>query len=351
MRQGRREGFGCAAALRVLVLAAALLSHQAAAEEPTPSRYPAGQESEQVVGSAADEYSVRTFSRDGRQLQLLLSKQFDAQMQANLVDWAQFIAAALTEVYGHWPRQHWQISVAPTSASSNDPIPWAQVHRGEVDSVEFFTSANASSAELENTWTGYHELAHLLIPYQGWGDAWFSEGLASYYQNVLQARAGVLSEQQMWQRLYDGFARGKAETRFNGQSLQTVSKQMRSNGGYMRVYWGGAWYFLAADTRLRLQSGGRRSLDNALRQLNDCCADQQLSARQIVNRLDELNRLALFSTLYDEVASSTEVLPFQDIFASMGIDIIEGAVHLQQEGPGARLRQQIAVGTSDRPGL
>jgi hypothetical protein len=35
----------------------------------------------------------------------------------------------------------------------------------------------------------------------------------------------------------------------------------------------------------------------------------------------------------------------------MGIDIIDGEVHLQQEGPGARLRQQIAVGTSDRPGL
>lgn len=337
------------AALAITVTSVA--SSLAAAEAPPLTRDSPFPESKHKHGPAKDQYSTRTFSSDGRQLQLLLHKRFNPAMQTNLVEWAQYIANALSKVYGHWPRRHWQISVAPASASASDPIPWAQVHRGEIDRVEFFTSTNASSTELQQAWTSYHELAHLLIPYRGWGDAWFSEGLASYYQNVLQARVGILSEQQMWQRLYDGFERGRAETRFNGQSLQTVSQQLQSNGGYMRVYWGGAWYFLAADTRLRLQSGGRHTLDSALEALNDCCANEQLSARQIVDRLDELNRLVLFNNLYDEVASATEALPLQDIFASMGIDIIDGKVHLQREGPGARLRQQIALGTSGSSGL
>ena len=96
--------------------------------------------------------------------------------------------------------------MTPAPAAGSDPIPWAQVHRSEVDRVEFLTSPGATYADLKRAWTGYHELAHLLIPYRGWGDSWFSEGLATYYQNVLQARAGVLDEQQMWQKLYEGLA-------------------------------------------------------------------------------------------------------------------------------------------------
>ena len=112
----------------------------------------------------------------------------------------------------------------------------------------------------------------------------------------------------------------------------------------MRVYWSGAWYFLAADTRLRLQSGGQRNLDLALAELNSCCGNQSLSVPEIVSRLDQLNRVVLFGILYDELTVSTRVPPFESIFASLGIDVVDGRVRLQEDGPGARLRQQIATG-------
>ena len=136
--------------------------------------------------SAGD--SRHLLQRDGRQLEILISPQFTPQMQDRLLVWIEYISDALHQVYGHWPARHWQISITPTAASASDPIPWAQVHRGDINQIEFFTSADASSEDLKRAWTSYHELAHLLIPYRGWGDAWFSEGLASYYQNILQAR-------------------------------------------------------------------------------------------------------------------------------------------------------------------
>lgn len=291
--------------------------------------------------ATGDSASRHILERDGRQLEVLINPQFTSEMQGVLLLWIEYISGALRQVYGHWPASHWGISVAPAAASASDPIPWAQVHRGEVNRVEFFTSADTSLEELQRAWTGYHELSHLLIPYQGWGDAWFSEGVASYYQNILQARIGLISEREMWQKLYDGFQRGLAETRFDGEPLQSVSDHLRENGGFMRVYWSGAWYFLAADTRLRLQSGGQLSLDKALKKLNDCCADQSLSVPEIVARLDELNRVLLFNTLYDEVATATTVPAFGNIFASMGIDVVDGEVYLQDTGPGARLRKGI----------
>jgi hypothetical protein len=279
--------------------------------------------------------------RDDRRLQLLISAEFDQDQRIQLTRWVEFIASALAQVYGHWPRHRWQISIAPAAAADHDLIPWGQVHRDKIDRVEFYTAPRATAEQLKHEWTGYHELAHLLIPYQGYGDTWFSEGLASYYQNILQSRAGILTEQQTWQKLYDGFMRGRAQAEFDGQPLASVSNAMRKNGGFMRVYWSGAWYVLAIDTRLRQQSRGQLTLDHALRKLNDCCADEHLSVREMVERLDELNEVALFTPMYEEVRVSEAVPGFEKIFASLGVSIVDGEVRLQQVGPGAQLRRQV----------
>ena len=145
-------------------------------------------------------------------------------------------------------------------------------------------------------------------------------------------------------KLYDGFQRGLAETGFDGESLGAVSDNMRKNGGFMRVYWSGACYFLTADARLRLQSGGELNLDRALEKLNDCCSDQSLSVPQMVVKLDQLNRVLLFDSLYEQFAIATTVPPFDPIFATMGIDVVDGEVRLQETGPGARLRREIVEG-------
>ena len=261
--------------------------------------------------------------------------------------WTDFIADALWRVYGRWPRAQWAIVVEPASGSADDPIPWGQVQRGPVDRVEFFILPNASAEELKQAWTGYHELAHLLIPYRGWGDAWFSEGLATYYQNLMQARSGILSEQQMWQKLHDGFMRGRADLRFDGEPLNSVSDGMREHGGFMRVYWSGAWYFLAADTRLRRQSEGRQNLDLALEKLNRCCRDARLSVPEIVARLDQLNDVVLFQPLYEELRSSTQLPPFEPMFDRLGVAVEGGLVELRSDAPDAYLRRKMVA----RPSL
>lgn len=294
----------------------------------------------------ADDGFRQFFYRDGRQLEVIINSEFSADARDNLVDWIDHISEALRNVYGHWPHEYWQVAIAPTAARGSDPIPWAQVLRSPATRVEFYTTANPTLEELRSDWTGYHEMAHLLIPYRGWGDYWFTEGLASYYQNVLQARAGIITEQQMWQKLYDGFQRGIAEKRFNGRPLSDVSKNMRVDGGFMRVYWSGACYFLAADTRLRLQSAGALTLDDALAKLNACCGQSSMSVPHIVTKLDQLNHVTIFGELYEEFVDATEFPSFDMLFASLGVKVINGVVVLQQDGPEARLRRAIVEGAN-----
>lgn len=291
-----------------------------------------------TVRAASDREPVLLTHGD-QTLQLNIGEGFNPDSHQDLTDWATHISNALLQVFGRWPRDRWRMVVEPASGSTSDPIPWGQVNRGPVDTVTFYVLPSASAEALQNNWTSYHELSHLLIPYKGSGDAWFSEGLASYYQNILQIRAGVLSEEQMWQKLLDGFMRGRQQSEFDGRPLVRVSDEMPGNGAFMRVYWSGAWYFLAADVQLRQQSGGRVGLDQALAALNRCCANESLSALAIAQRLDHENRVVLFEPLFQQARASLAVPDFETLYASLGIQIEEGQITLQDEGPGAELRQ------------
>lgn len=284
-------------------------------------------------GAATNLYDDR-----GGRLEIHLEEGLSAVEQVEMQRWIEGIAASLADIYGHWPRRHWRVFVQGTSGASSDPIPWAQVNRGEVDEVHFYVIASTPGEQLLQEWTGYHELAHLLIPYRGWGDTWFSEGLASYYQNLLQARSGIISEQQLWQKLYEGFQRGRNDRQFDGQSLRSVSARLRSSGGFMRVYWSGAWYFLAADLHLRASGGNHASLDRALQKLNRCCADRAMSVPEMVRRLDSLEGGRLFQQLYDSVVVSTAVPDFESLFASLGLRVHHDQVILEGTPQQAALR-------------
>lgn len=290
--------------------------------------------------AAADEFNT-VLSHNESNVELSVSPDYNAKTRADIQRWIAALSDSLLQVYGRWPKQEWQIIVAPASARGVDPVPWARIHRGPIDRVELYTAPRARFDELMRASTGYHELAHLLIPYRGWGDVWFSEGLASYYQYILQARSGGINETQFWQALHDGFESGRLDSQFRGEALGDIDDRLREEGGYSRIYWSGAWYFLNIDIRLRRQSRGNQTLDTALDALNRCCAEQSLSVAQMVEKLDVLNGVLLFQRMYGKSQRSTAIPSAAPLFASLGIDLIDGKVHLQQVGPGAILRQAI----------
>ncbi|NND67517.1 MAG: hypothetical protein HKN19_08020 [Halioglobus sp.] len=292
--------------------------------------------------SAAQENDEPLAEYRGSRLYLELSPDYSPRTAANVQRWVRFVGASLLQVYGRWPRDAWRVSAAPASAPGSDPVPWAQVHRGDVDTIEFYTAPRAELEQLKRAYTGYHEAAHLLIPYRGWGDLWFSEGLATYYQHILQARSGVISEGRLWQLLYDGFEVGRRDTRWHGQPLAAIGSNAGSDGADMHVYWSGALYFLRADVRLRRQSGGEMSLDKALAALNACCRDERLSVPDMVQRLDQFNDVLLFEPLYHKTRATSGIAATESLFASLGIEIVEGRVALQEFGPGAALRRGIS---------
>lgn len=217
--------------------------------------------------------------------------------------WLTRAAGAVATLYGRFPVDTAQILVVP-GARGNEPVPWAFVLRGGTPSVHFFINQRYPLSEFLTDWTAVHELSHLLLPYVRPEDAWLSEGTASYYQNVLRARAGMMPADEAWQRLHSGFRRGMRS--MPGITLSDATERMYRDGGFMRVYWHGAAMMLIADQRLRARTQGRESLDTAFAKLRDCCLAPETGwqARTLFAKLDELTGDTVFGELLAEQNAS-----------------------------------------------
>src|SRR5690606_4452079 len=128
--------------------------------------------------------------------------------------------------------------------SRGEPVPLGLARRGGVASVLLLVDETADLAALRADWVAVHELFHLLWPRIERADAWLSEGLATYYQEVLRARHGLISQRDAIQHLVDGLARGARAD--GGLPLGEESARMRATHSYTRVYWSGAAFAFAA---------------------------------------------------------------------------------------------------------
>ncbi len=174
-------------------------------------------------------------------------------------------ARAASLLFGHFPVPRALVIAVPGDRSGPG---FGMALRGGGPAVVIFLGRHPSGASLANDWTATHEFLHLGVPRLPPEDAWLFEGLASYYTEVVRARAGIISPAQAYQHLLEGFERGRS----NGSSLslREESRQMHERHSYYRVYWAGAALAFLTDVEARRASGP--TLDGALRSFAECCA-------------------------------------------------------------------------------
>ncbi len=291
---------------------------------------------------AIGRFKVQTIHSGGAQIKLAAIGKLSSRQRTKIGAWISQTADSLTSVYNRFPQQRTQVLVVPIG-NRKDAVPWAHVLRGGGIGIEFFIDENRALDEYTSDWTATHEFSHLLLPYVTGRDRWLSEGLASYYQNVLRARDGRLSEQQAWQKLHEGFERAR-----NGSYQGSLARASRAGyGATMRIYWSGAAMMLKADAELRRLSSGRQSLDSALARLNTCCLqnDKRWRARDLLEQLDTLTGTTVFSELYNEHIKNDKRFPdVSETFAQLGVNTREPRVKLEPKAPWSRIRYYIMNG-------
>ncbi len=298
-----------------------------------PLRTPSGWTSRSAVGR----FTQHRFAVPGSDVRVALLGHLDTGQQDTLTRFIRRSVDAVTPVFGRFPRRHVQVVVVPLGRRG-EPVPWAHVIRGGGPSVQFYVDPTRPLAEFDADWTATHEFSHLLAPYVARQDRWLSEGLASYYQNVLRARDGRLDEREAWQAMAEGFRRGLRATR-----RETLERAMERGSGTMRVYWTGAAMMLQADVALRRHTDNAQSLDTALAGLMDCCFSEgrHWRARELLETLDRVSGTDVFMSVYRDNNERMDFPDFASVFAFLGVVVPDGGIRLEADAPGVAVRRAI----------
>ena len=284
------------------------------------------------LGHANTDSQQAAINIGDQRLVTVFNSGFSAAQRQKLRQWITAVAKASTHVYGHLPLATTTIQFI-AYRSSRGPVPFGTINRQAPQGIRFYVNPDHPLDAFINDWTAYHEFSHLMIPSPGDDALWFSEGLASYYQNIIMGRSGVYSPLQAWQRLYAGFVRGANDTKMQHLSLKQLSPRMRQTRSFMRVYWSGAYYFFAVDIALRKQ---QQSLDKVLAQLQQCCLDQRRdwTVLQLIDKLDELSGTDIFSREYAAVIHAKSLQGFEARFADIGLLVVDGKLIANGAGNG-----------------
>lgn len=233
---------------------------------------------------------------------------------------------------------------------SRRPITFGRVRRGDPPRIDLQVHPDATLPELFDDWRGFHEFAHLMIPFPGNDDIWFTEGLASYYQHLLQVRAGVIAPDEAWRRLAKGFLRGLNDFNGAGRTLRELSPDMWRERAFKRVYWTGAAYFLRVDLRLRRESGGRHSLDRVIGEFARCCMHSpgKSDAESLIERFGVLSMPRVWKEEYAGMIDAPARPDIGEAMARLGIEISDAGVELLDTPDARRLRRTIATGAPGR---
>ncbi|HEX3774577.1 MAG TPA: hypothetical protein VHV51_08945 [Polyangiaceae bacterium] len=212
----------------------------------------------------------------------------EAEVEAWLGDGAR--AASL--LFGRFPLAHAVVLGVP---GARGRASFGMALRGGGPAVVILLDRFADAASLASDWTSTHEFLHLGVPRLPPEDAWLFEGLATYYTEVVRARAGAISPAAAYQHLLDGFERGRKHA--GERTLREASAAMRQNHDFYRVYWSGA--ALAFLTDVAARRAGGPTLDAALRSFADCCAasEEDWDAERVLAKLDAELGAPRFATI------------------------------------------------------
>lgn len=283
---------------------------------------------------------------DGTELRIAVVDAPSQQRSDDLHDWLREVAHATRTAYGRFPVRSAQVLVIEIGSRSNRPVPWGQTTRAAGVAVQLFVRRDSRIRELRADWTAIHEFSHFFHPNLGDQGRWLAEGLASYYQNVLRARAGIVSEAYAWERLDAGFGRGRNSAA--GISLAELSKSprkrvFRQNLGspVMRIYWAGAAFWLEAAIALHRERG--ISLEQVLAAYSQCCLLEahQVDPDAFIARLDALSQSKVFSRLAIEHTTLRHFPNLNDSYQRLGLNISSGHAVLSDDPAASALRKQI----------
>jgi hypothetical protein len=246
--------------------------------------------------------------------------------------WIAQAVDAIAHYYGTFPVRRTLVIVAPGTARHTE----GETLGDGGPSVILRTGSDLTEATVARDWVATHELLHVTMPSIPREDMWLSEGIATYVEPIVRARAGLVPVAQYWADLIEGLPKGLPEP--GDQGLERTHT-------WGRTYWGGALFCFLADLRIREETRDAKSFDDALRGI--VAEGDDVGAHWSVLRFlqtgDRATGTNVLIDLYRTLALRAEPTDLDALWKRLGVRRAQGRVLFDDTAPLAALRRSITA--------
>lgn len=257
---------------------------------------------------------------------------FTGREQA-VLGWIERCARAVAGYYGAFPVPELAIEVRDGGAG----IRGAQAFPSSPPRITISVGERASAADFERNWSMTHEMVHLAFPDVPPAQHWIEEGLATFVEPIARARAGWITEEDVWAEWVENMPLGLPKAGDGG---------LDGTDDWGRTYWGGALFCLVSAVALLEQSGGRQGLDDALRAI--VAAGGNISVRWPLERALRAGDAATGGSALLDTYASMKDAPLQVDLAALwrrlGVAREANGIRFDDAAPLAGVRRALIAG-------
>jgi hypothetical protein len=253
----------------------------------------------------------------------------DAAIHRAIVD----AATSLAEYLHGFARRDALVLVVPAATGAGVD---GKTLGGGGRSVLLRVARDASADLLRESWVPTHELVHASLPSFGPEHRWLEEGIATYVEPIVRARAGVIPSEHVWRDLVESAPKGLPSA--NDEGLERT----RSWG---RTYWGGAVFCLAADVEIRARTSGARSFDDVLRAMvaTGASVAERWDVERFLAIADDATGTHVVRELFQRLALAPGRVDLDAMWRELGVRAEGGTVVLDDAAPRASIRRAITA--------
>jgi hypothetical protein len=238
-----------------------------------------------------------------------------------IITWVRRAAVAVTNYLGRYPVENLYIGI---HAGDGQPVGGGVTHGGS--RIDVRLGPDAQAGDLRRDWILTHEMFHLAFPTLKQRYLWMMEGLSDYLEPVARARVGQLTARDVWREFVEGLPRG----------LPAADDQGLDNSpSRERIYWGGNLFWLLADVQIRVRTGNRRSVDDAIRAILEAGGNGGVG--------DKATGTTVLKELYSELGLQRGDIHLDSLWQALGVVYSHGAVRFDDSAPWAAVRVSITA--------
>lgn len=255
--------------------------------------------------------------------------------------WVQDSARAVGDFWRRFPVPHAMVTVVPVPGRSG--VVFGKVLPESAPGIVLLVGEHTTKDDLYRDWILIHELFHLGVPSFSGEGKWFDEGLATYFEPIIRARAGWRTEESVWEEFRRAMPRG----------LEAIgAKGLEQAQDFAEVYWGGAIVVLMADIEIRKKTAGQRGIEDGLRGVLSAGghASEVWPLDRTLELSDRAAGVAALEPLARAHARTATTVDLDKLFRELGVE--EGkdgndGVSLNPSAPLAEVRRAILRGSPE----